>query len=296
MQTAKTLSQKIDKIQIGIKAAMVVTIAIMLMTVLLPKAFADSTMGGASGGDNFILRKGSMKEPIEAPIIDPSEDVDMFNELMRGYGQKKESGTWNRDGRPIQATPVVSGKVMLPVSKGRVSSQFGVRSMGGTDYHKGIDISRNGGEDIVLPMDCKIIDAKVGYNLGAGNYVKASSVENPNMVFTFMHMKGTPKIAGTPVNQLKGKTYPAGTVIGQVGNTGASTGPHLHFQVVQTKAAMTGGVASKFKGAVPPIHALFGEDALTNFKAKLTLGTSNNRKENKLMTWKGKTVEQREMK
>ena len=246
-------------------------------------------------GDGFILKRGTVKDSVDRPISEGDDSSESYRELIKSYDTKKASGTWNKQGIAV-AAQTVSGKVVMPVTKGRVSSQFGVRSMGGTDYHKGIDISKNSGTNIVLPMDCKIIASKVGYNRGAGNYVKASSVANPNIVFIFMHMAGTPSINGTAVSKLVGKSYPAGTKVGVVGTTGASTGPHLHFQVQNTKDPMTGGVSGKFGGCVPPIHLLFGDKARETASKYITLGSTNGRKENMLMNWHKKTVESYELK
>lgn len=88
--------------------------------------------------------------------------------------------------------------------------------------HKGIDISGSGiyGKPIVAADGGTVIVA--GYNSGGyGNYVM---IDHGNGFITlYGHMSGYIVSSGQQVSQ--------GEVIGYVGNTGRSTGPHLHFEV-----------------------------------------------------------------
>lgn len=109
--------------------------------------------------------------------------------------------------------------VIWPV-RGAISSYYGYRSdpfSGTRRFHAAIDIVSSTGTPIKAPMDGRVAD--VGYNSVYGNYVILSHAEG--MQSLFGHMSSTAvKI---------GKTVAQGAVIGFVGNTGYSTGPHLHF-------------------------------------------------------------------
>lgn len=115
----------------------------------------------------------------------------------------------------------------------RMTSDFGPRSSG---FHKGIDLtgnpSDNQGYDYILAFDdgvvtgvCNIYSktGKVGGTGDMGNYV---IIDHGNGFKTrYMHMtKGS-------VTVKKGQTVKAGQVIGYMGNTGNSTGRHLHFDI-----------------------------------------------------------------
>lgn len=264
------------------------TVVTITSTLLVPMAiFAD--------GDGFILRRGTSKGFIDRPVEEESDNSDLFKDILKGITKKKETGTWNNKGKVV-SEPKLEGKVVLPVAYGKVTSQFGVRW--NTDYHKGIDIAGNAGASVVLPVDCKIVDSKINQtkNDSAGNYVKATSVADPNIVFIFMHLAANPRINGQLAPKMIGKTFPAGTEVGKVGSTGNSTGPHLHFQMQKTKDAMTGGEAAKFRGTVPPLHALFGDNLEAALGRNIQKGPSNNKNQNKLIKWRGKTLESLEIK
>lgn len=86
--------------------------------------------------------------------------------------------------------------------------------------HKGIDIATfRQGDPIVATADGKVVT--VAYESGYGNYVV---IEHAHGYLTrYAHMKASRVQKGQAVRQ--------GDVIGYVGNTGLSTGPHLHYEV-----------------------------------------------------------------
>ncbi len=117
-------------------------------------------------------------------------------------------------------SPSAAG-LIWPVS-GVLSSGFGPRSspggVGSTD-HEGIDISAPEGTPIRASKGGSVILAS--YNGGYGNY---TCVDHGNSLSTcYAHQSRFGVTVGQSVNQ--------GQVIGYVGSTGASTGPHLHFEV-----------------------------------------------------------------
>jgi murein DD-endopeptidase MepM/ murein hydrolase activator NlpD len=117
-------------------------------------------------------------------------------------------------------SPSAAG-LIWPLS-GTLSSGFGPRSSPGgigSTYHEGIDISVPEGTPIRAAASGTVIMAS--YNGGYGNY---TCVDHGSGLSTcYAHQSGFAVSAGQSVDQ--------GQIIGYSGNTGSSTGPHLHFEV-----------------------------------------------------------------
>lgn len=112
-------------------------------------------------------------------------------------------------------TPSASG-LIRPLA-GPVGDGFGAPRPGRT--HKGIDIAAASGTPVGAAAAGAVIGR--GYDLGAGNYV---NLRHPNGLTTkYFHLSAFKVGHGAPVMQ--------GQVIGLVGSTGNSSGPHLHFEV-----------------------------------------------------------------
>jgi murein DD-endopeptidase MepM/ murein hydrolase activator NlpD len=116
-----------------------------------------------------------------------------------------------------------------PIANGTLSSGYGDRInpiTGAGQFHNGIDISAKAGTPIksVLPGTVEL----AGYDSANGNYVK---IKHRNFSTFFGHMIETPKVK-------VGQKVVKGQIIGNVGSTGWSTGPHTHF-IVYNKAGQT---------------------------------------------------------
>ena len=106
--------------------------------------------------------------------------------------------------------------------KGTISSPFGNRIhpiSGGEKFHNGIDIAAPSGTPIISPTSGKVI-SRYWSDLGGNSVV----VERKDGLKTgFAHL--------SKFNIEQNQDVRAGRVIGYVGSTGNSTGPHLHFTV-----------------------------------------------------------------
>lgn len=114
------------------------------------------------------------------------------------------------------------GTTVIWPAKGPISSYFGYRSdpfTGVRSYHSGIDIVVNMGTPVKAAMDGRVAD--VGWNANYGNYVILS--HGGGLQTLYGHLSSYSVKVGQSVNQ--------GAVIALSGNTGYSTGPHLHFGV-----------------------------------------------------------------
>ena len=113
-----------------------------------------------------------------------------------------------------------------PIDGARLSSSFGKRKhpiLGYTKLHTGTDFAAPPGTPIYAAGDGSIDTA--GWNGGYGKYVRIR--HNSEYSTAYAHMKAIKRGIG------KGKRVRQGQIIGYVGTTGRSTGPHLHYEIIR---------------------------------------------------------------
>lgn len=142
-----------------------------------------------------------------------------------------------------------------PINGARLSSGFGSRKhpvLGYTKMHKGVDFAAPTGTPIYAAGDGVIDMAKS--NGSYGNYVRIRHTSEYATAYAHMSGFGKGISSGVRVRQ--------GDVIGYVGTTGRSTGPHLHYEILQggrqvnpmgvrfpTGRKLAGGDLKKFEAA-----------------------------------------------
>lgn len=123
-----------------------------------------------------------------------------------------------------ESTGTETNQSMAMPVHGRVTSPFGQRFhpiLGYERFHDGVDLGAAAGTPIVAAADGRVISA--GW---AGGYGKAVEIAHAGGVATrYGHMSRVAAFAGEAVRR--------GQLIGYVGSTGLSTGPHLHFEVMK---------------------------------------------------------------
>ncbi|MEN9924005.1 MAG: Murein DD-endopeptidase MepM [Pseudomonadota bacterium] len=110
----------------------------------------------------------------------------------------------------------------LPASLEYISSSFGYRPdpfTGGPDFHPGLDFKGPTGAPIYAAAPGRV--SFVGQRSGYGNVVEID--HGHGLLTRYAHMSG--------FRTQVGKAVIPGELIGLIGNTGRSTGPHLHFEV-----------------------------------------------------------------
>lgn len=120
------------------------------------------------------------------------------------------------------------GSMRTPV-QGHLTSSFGMRFhpvLGYSRMHKGIDYGAPMGSPIIAATDGTVNFA--GWHGGHGNYVQIR--QSAKLGTGYAHMSRIVARAGQHVR--------AGQIIGYVGSTGISTGPHLHFEVFINNVAV----------------------------------------------------------
>ena len=179
----------------------------------------------------------------------------LYAGLDRARGKDLQLMQWDQGGRTqwFEASGVgrQSGMLQRPVP-GQVSSNFGMRRhpiLGYSRMHKGMDFRAGYGTPILAATDGRVVAA--GW---AGGYGKQVRISHPGGLMTsYSHMSRIAAKPGTQVRQ--------GQVIGYVGSTGLSTGPHLHYELYKngvavnpasvkftSRAQLSGGDLAAFRG------------------------------------------------
>lgn len=160
--------------------------------------------------------------PFNSFTNDESFDLAVGQSVIVPDGVKKETGT-KFVPRATQLTPnagtvVASGTFVWPAS-GKITQNFAW-------YHKGLDIANSSAPSILAADSGTVVVAGWPDNWGYGNRVV---IDHGNGFRTlYAHL------SAIYVNV--GQTVKRGDSIGRMGNTGRSTGTHLHFEVIRSGA------------------------------------------------------------
>lgn len=199
-------------------------------------------------------------------ILSPGREL-LYAGLERIGQSQVEMVRWTANGQSqwIDAanvkrpTEVESGLIMP--AQGPITSYFGYRYhpiLHFTRFHAGVDIGAGWGSPIVAAGDGRIIGA--GWSGGYGREVQIS--HGGGLVSIYGHMS---QIVAQP-----GSIVRRGQLIGYVGSSGLSTGPHLHFEVRQGNAPVN-PLAVHFASA-PLIDAHLADAVRARLKALLAIG------------------------
>ena len=143
------------------------------------------------------------------------------NNQLYYFPKKNFNGHYDENGKSIK-----KALMKTPINGARLSSSFGMRKhpiLGYNKMHRGTDFAAPEGTPIMASGDGVIM--KAGWCGGGGNCVKIK--HNKTYQTIYAHMKNFSKLA-IPGNRIK-----QGQIIGYVGSTGMSTGPHLHYEVIE---------------------------------------------------------------
>ena len=136
------------------------------------------------------------------------------------FGDDKNYGYFDINGKSVE-----KALMKTPINGARLSSSFGMRKhpiSGFTKMHQGTDFAAPMGTPIMASGTGTVTRAK--WCGGGGNCIKIK--HNSTYETIYAHMKSFAK--GIKV----GKKVRQGQIIGFVGSTGMSTGPHLHYEVI----------------------------------------------------------------
>ena len=142
------------------------------------------------------------------------------NNTLYYFDSKKNAGHYDKNGKSVK-----KALMKTPINGARLSSSFGMRKHpidGFNKMHRGTDFAAPMGTPIMASGDGKI--KKAGWCGGGGNCVVIKHNTTYQTVYAHM-LKFAKGIRG-------GVRVKQGQIIGYVGSTGKSTGPHLHYEVI----------------------------------------------------------------
>ncbi len=176
----------------------------------------------------YKVKKGDTLESIAADYSVSSELLLQENEGFAGIS----SGTVQPDmelfipGAKMSNFELrkVWGELFRRPTAGWTSSRYGYRSdprTGARRFHNGVDIANVEGTPVVAAMEGVV--SEIGYNDNSGNYIILRHAYGYKTLYA--HLSAVHVVGGQKVAE--------GERIGDMGNTGYSTGSHLHFSVLR---------------------------------------------------------------
>lgn len=218
----------------------------------------------------IVTRNKSGKIVETGPLLHAGLKLEAKNHSFYRFERGKNRGSYySQDGRSLHVNLKTS-----PLPSPFMTSAFGKRShpiSGKWKKHEGVDFSAPSGTPIFATADGTITQKKYD-----GSYGKKFEVKHArNYVTTYAHMKDFAP------NLKVGSTVRRGQMIGYVGSTGRSTGPHLHYEVrigarrvdpivVQKHSDwnLIGSETAAFKEVRQRIDKLRGQDDTEDLNAK----------------------------
>ncbi|MEM7618090.1 MAG: peptidoglycan DD-metalloendopeptidase family protein [Pseudomonadota bacterium] len=199
--------------------------------------------------DGHVAKYGDI---LYARLVTSQKDVPLYRFAMADG----RIDYFQPDGMSIKRT-----LMRTPIKGARVSSGYGMRRhpiLGYNKMHKGVDFAAPTGTPIYAAGDGVI--EKSGWVSGYGKYIRVR--HNSKLKTAYAHM--------SKIKVKNGQRVKQGDVIGLVGSTGRSTGPHLHYEVISngkqvnprslklpTGEELKGKDKSNFQVAVRALHKQF---------------------------------------
>jgi len=177
---------------------------------------AGSHAGLVSGSNYMMAALAVEASPDMNAISDMIDTLEQSVELSLIKAQERQAAI---DGYPSS----------WPTSSKRVSSSYGYRKdpfTGKTAFHAGIDIQGKHGDYVLSAANGTV--SETGSDSSMGRYIVIDHVGDLQTIY--MHLK--------QIDAEEGDTVVRGERIGLMGSSGRSTGPHLHFQIMQKSEAV----------------------------------------------------------
>jgi murein DD-endopeptidase MepM/ murein hydrolase activator NlpD len=163
--------------------------------------------------DNEVIKDTG--KIIYASMYVNGKEIDLYS-----FQENNELGYYDIKGKSI-----VKSLMKTPINGARLSSSYGMRKhpiLGYNKMHKGTDFAAPSGTPIMASGSGTVTRAR--WCGGGGNCVKIK--HNSTYETIYAHMKSFAR------GIKEGRKIKQGQIIGYVGSTGMSTGPHLHYEVV----------------------------------------------------------------
>ena len=202
------------------------------------------------------IRQGDWFEVLYERFEDDSNKVRDTGKIIYAsmYVNKQEINLYNfkfnneEEYYDIKGKSITKSLMKTPINGARLSSSFGMRKhpiLGYNKMHKGTDFAAPSGTPIMASGTGTVTRAR--WCGGGGNCVKIK--HNSTYETIYAHMKAFAK------GIKEGRKVKQGQIIGYVGSTGLSTGPHLHYEVI-----VNGKKVNSQKLKLPSGKTLKGEE------------------------------------
>ena len=202
------------------------------------------------------IRQGDWFEVLYERFEDDNNKVRDTGKIIYAsmYVNKQEINLYNfkfdneEEYYDIKGKSITKSLMKTPINGARLSSSFGMRKhpiLGYNKMHKGTDFAAPSGTPIMASGTGTITRAR--WCGGGGNCVKIK--HNSTYETIYAHMKAFAK------GIKEGRKVKQGQIIGYVGSTGLSTGPHLHYEVI-----VNGKKVNSQKLKLPSGKTLKGEE------------------------------------
>ena len=171
--------------------------------------------------DNENISQENEEQSVEQSIvnIDNTSEEQKVSENSENIGGAEENNSINNEENDIEYVKN-NFNFIVPVC-GSISSRFGWRNPTSAKvpkYHSGLDLSAPTGTEILSSTDGEVILAS-----DKGDYGKHYKIKTQDLIIIYAHCSKLYLYEGEKVFQ--------GQKIAEVGSTGNSTGPHLHFEI-----------------------------------------------------------------
>ncbi len=217
-----TMEGKVDYINKKVKALETDDNALRVF-VDMPTVDGDTRKFGV-GGLSEETFTSSLDEDVRERTSRVQQLINNLEQRIQFTSESREEilNKYRNDLNVLKRTPSI-----WPVIGGRVTDGFGYRMDPFLDkfkFHYGIDISAPRGTDVYATADGRVVDVIARYKPNSG-YGKQITIDHGNGYRThYAHLQ--------KVLVKKGEWIRRYAVIGKVGDTGRSTAPHLHYEVL----------------------------------------------------------------
>ena len=176
-----------------------------------------------------VEKLGDKKRSLDDETLDADDEIKALNEQIAFF--KKEGCSENQDVTTCSLNAPSASGFVRPTPYGYITSYYGGRIhpiFGTASYHSGVDIAANTGTDVYATTSGKVIYSYASSGSEYGGFGRAVLIAHNVNGKTYTSLYGHLSSASVSI----GEVVQRGQVIGAVGSTGWSTGPHLHFQMM----------------------------------------------------------------
>ncbi len=189
----------------------------LLSLFTLASLFLFNNASSLTAAMDFDLFENSKSSEMRA-VGGPDEEAEM--EVAKAITSSRRTSSIFRNGKDKSAGIQFS---IFPV-QGRMTDSYGRRSnpfgTGASEFHAGLDVSAPTGTPVIAAADGVVTFS--GWKGGYGNIVIIEH-EGSEVETRYAHLSQR--------NVQVGDVVTGGTQVGEVGSTGRSTGPHLHYEI-----------------------------------------------------------------